>query len=1060
MITSRSFAFLLSAAALLPAAATDYYVSATGNDANNGTSTATPWRTVARVNQATYTYQPGDRILFQRGGTYRGEIIGGMSGTAAGYITIGAYGTGDAPIIKGSDLVTGWTQHAGNVWKTTVDRRVDQVYIGGQRLTPARFPNSGWLRNSNASGNTLYSTGLTQPNGYWNGARVVLRRTASSIDTLVVTNYANGTLTFSTSITTLGTDDWGFFMYKKLTELDQAGEWYYDGATKQLYVWAPGNANPNSLQVEASVWGEGVYVYWQRHHLRIEDLHFKHQRNAGVRVDDGSYITVNGCTMEENFHGIRSVGVNCTYSNNTIRRTYASGALLIDNGTLFENNTLTDIALIPGQGEHAWGYFGVRTIGQNIVVRGNRLDNIGYTGLEVNGNALVEKNVIKRANATLNDGGGIAFDNADGITIQDNIVIDPIGHLEGSSTVLPHYVAMGNGIYFGNTNIKNATVRRNTVTGCPGTGINVDHTKVSVNLKVQENILYNNGIQLTVSDYSNYNGPGASPPYYVANFNDEYVGNVMYSLTKDQLTMKQFNCYSASPVDFGTYTGNKFYNPYNETSILVHNIYSGGPVYYSLEKWRQIKGEGVAGAKHPLRQNAQATVSELSGNLVVNGDFTTNVTGWGGWPTNSQVTRVTTHLDNGALKAYLPNNSVYNTFSLRNPDWFPVQSGQWYRVRISLQSDAEGDIRAGLKGQSQLSNPYTVYERQVPFGPERRDLEMYFQSTMTDQAQMQLINAYTDPTYYLDNVQVHRVQVQQLDPADRHRLLINEQATTQTMTLPAGTWSDLDGVQISGTVTVPAYASRIYYKVSEAPTPSSYPVSAKVLLGGAIDWATATMRDNLRTNGLLPNAEPYSARGYQPSNAGVTLTAAVTGATGTETMVDWVLVELYNPAGTTVLSSKAAVLRRDGTIVHADGSALSFPVAVVGNRLAVRHRNHLRVLTAGTIATTGQLVDFTDPVTACVGTDARQIYIGKAALWACDVNGDGVLKYTGVANDRDAILTAVGGSNPTGTASGYHDADTNLDGVVIYVGQYNDRDQLLQNIGGSNPTSTRVAATP
>lgn len=1057
---NRSFAALSGALALLPALATDYYVSATGNDSNNGTSTSTPWRTVARVNQATYTFQPGDRILFQRGGTFRGEIIGGMSGTAAGYITIGAYGTGDAPVIKGSDLVTGWTQHSGNIWRASVQRRVDQVYIGGQRLTPARFPNSGWLRNSNASGNTLYSTGLTQPNGYWNGARVVLRRTASSIDTLVVTNYANGTLTFSAPITTLGTDDWGFFMYKKLSELDQAGEWFYDGATQQLYVWAPGNANPNNLQVEASVHAEGVYVYWQRHHLRIENLHFKHQRNAGVRVDDGSYITINGCTMEENFHGIRSVGINCTYTNNTIRGTYASGALLIDNGTLFENNTLTDIALIPGQGEHAWGYFGVRTIGQNIVVRGNRLDNIGYTGLEVNGNALVERNVIKRANATLNDGGGIAFDNADGITIQDNIVIDPIGHLEGSSTVLPHYVAMGNGIYFGNTNIKNATVRRNTVTGCPGTGINVDHTKVSVNLKIHNNILYNNGIQLTVSDYSNYNGPGAAPPYHVPNFNDEYVGNVMYSLTKDQLTMKHFNCYSPNPVDFGTYTGNKFYNAYNETSILVHNLVSGGPVYYGLEKWRQVKNEGTAGTRHPLRQNAQAATAELTGNLVVNGDFNSNVTGWGGWPTNSQVTRVTTHLDNGALKAYLPNNSVYNTFSLRNPDWFPLQNGQWYRMRFSIQSDAEGDMRAGIKGQSQLSNPYTVFERQVPFGPERRDMELYFQSSMTDQAQVQMINAWTDPMYYLDNVQVHRVQVQQLDPADRHRLLINEQATAQAMSLPEGTWSDINGVQVSGTVTIPAYGSAVYYKVSESTTPSSYAVAPKVLLGGGVDWATGTLRDNLRSNGLVPTAEPYSSRSYEMLNPGATVPAATLAVTGSQAVVDWVLVELLNAGATQTLARKAALLRRDGTIVHADGTPLSFPVQVVGNRLAVRHRNHLRVLMAGTITANGQTIDFSDPAMACTGTDARQVYDGKAAMWACDVNGDGMLKYTGAMNDRDAILTIAGGANPTGTVPGYHDADTNLDGVVRYVGQYNDRDQLLQNIGGSNPTATRVAAAP
>ncbi|MCO6481583.1 MAG: hypothetical protein J5I62_02190, partial [Flavobacteriales bacterium] len=49
--------------------ATDYYVSPNGNDSDNGTSPATAWKTIWRVNQSTYSYQPGDRILFERGGT-------------------------------------------------------------------------------------------------------------------------------------------------------------------------------------------------------------------------------------------------------------------------------------------------------------------------------------------------------------------------------------------------------------------------------------------------------------------------------------------------------------------------------------------------------------------------------------------------------------------------------------------------------------------------------------------------------------------------------------------------------------------------------------------------------------------------------------------------------------------------------------------------------------------------------------------------------------------------------------------------------------------------------
>src|SRR5690606_6920985 len=118
---------------------------------------------------------------------------------------------------------------------------------------------------------------------------------------------------------------------------------------------------------------------------------------------------------------------------------------------------------------------------------------------------------------------------------------------------------------------------------------------------------------------------------------------------------------------------------------------------------------------------------------------------------------VTTHLDNGALRAYLPDNSVYPTLGIRNPDWFPVQSGQWYRMRMSLQGDTEGEVMAGVKGQSQLSNHHTIHEQRVPYGPERRDLEIVFRSTMTEQAQVQMMNDWAEPAYYLDNVEVQRV---------------------------------------------------------------------------------------------------------------------------------------------------------------------------------------------------------------------------------------------------------------------------------------------------------------
>ncbi len=82
-------------------------------------------------------------------------------------------------------------------------------------------------------------------------------------------------------------------------------------------------------------------------------------------------------------------------------------------------------------------------------------------------------------------------------------------------------------------------------------------------------------------------------------------------------------------------------------------------------------------------------------------------------------------------------------------------------------------------------------------------------------------------------------------------------------------------------------------------------------------------------------------------------------------------------------------------------------------------------------------------------------------LWAGNALRDDRLKYAGSGNDRDPVLTAIGGTVPTATLNGqYRPEDVNLDGVVKYAGGANDRDPILVNIGGTVPTATRMEQLP
>ncbi|MDX9751677.1 MAG: hypothetical protein RBT71_11395, partial [Flavobacteriales bacterium] len=241
-------------------------------------------------------------------------------------------------------------------------------------------------------------------------------------------------------------------------------------------------------------------------------------------------------------------------------------------------------------------------------------------------------------------------------------------------------------------------------------------------------------------------------------------------------------------------------------------------------------------------------------------------------------------------------------------------------------------------------------------------------------------------------------------------------------------------------------------------------VNARAILEGP--YTGPLMDDGLRTAGLIPATEPYTASGWpQVQGGGETIGAGVLAVSGPNAIVDWVRMELRQ-SGTpgTVVATRQALLQRDGDIVDAaDGaSAVDFGAPPGNYHLVVRHRNHLGAMTAVPIAlgSTAVAVDLASAATATYGSGARKAIGGVRALWAGDVSGNGQLRYTGAGNDRDPILSIVGGSVPTAVVGGYLNGDVNMDGSVRYTGPGNDRDPVLVNIGGAVPTASRTEQVP
>ncbi|MBK6342383.1 MAG: choice-of-anchor B family protein [Flavobacteriales bacterium] len=240
----------------------------------------------------------------------------------------------------------------------------------------------------------------------------------------------------------------------------------------------------------------------------------------------------------------------------------------------------------------------------------------------------------------------------------------------------------------------------------------------------------------------------------------------------------------------------------------------------------------------------------------------------------------------------------------------------------------------------------------------------------------------------------------------------------------------------------------------------------RAMLEGPYDADLGLMHDSLRVKGLLPLLEPYTALGYAHAGGGgaeMTTPAALL-TSGPDAIVDWVVLELRDAADpSSVLATRSALIQRDGDIVGADGSSpVQFSLKPGPYHVAVRHRNHLGAMTAAPVEVSVALrsYDLSDGSTALYGISATKPMGPVNPLWAGDCLRDGVLRYTGEQNDRDPILSTIGGSTPTATATGYLGTDTNMDGTVRYTGTGNDRDPILVNVGGNVPTATRNQQLP
>lgn len=236
-------------------------------------------------------------------------------------------------------------------------------------------------------------------------------------------------------------------------------------------------------------------------------------------------------------------------------------------------------------------------------------------------------------------------------------------------------------------------------------------------------------------------------------------------------------------------------------------------------------------------------------------------------------------------------------------------------------------------------------------------------------------------------------------------------------------------------------------------TSTSLLVAPKAFLDGAYDSGTGLMRDNLRTSSLIPLNQPYNFAPFSYSGT-ESIVSSVLATTGNNAIVDWVLVELRNSSTpSAILARRAALIQRDGDVVDVDGTS---PVSVCSSNgnyhIAIRHRNHLGVMTGSPVAlsTTSTSINFTLSGTSTYGTNARRTVGSFRTLWSGNSNSNTVVNYSGGSNDRTQVLNTLGAATFLSPLAGYNNADVNMSGAVSYSGASNDRTQILNTLGASS----------
>lgn len=321
-----------------------------GSDANNSMSLA---------NFLNAALEAGTTVKLKKGEIYdTGEIDIEVEN-----IKFDSYGTGDNPILRGSEDISGltWTDEGDGTWSTPMAEEPNWVWISGRCAKLTETPRIAITSRGSTTTITVNPSNLSSYSNIIGAYLVAKDKPWSSSLRVKVTNYNAGTgvITIDHEIDVNNNVD--LALYNKFEFFEDDGEWAWENGELRI----KSSVDPSTLDIRMSSYD---YCFKDKGNTRFENLELQEFYQFGIWSDEG-VSDIRNCSI----HDIRDTAIyyerqvtGANVSDCTITRIGNNGIVCrVPINLTCLRTTVTDIGMMDNYGWNTIDYHDDPTGGVN-----------------------------------------------------------------------------------------------------------------------------------------------------------------------------------------------------------------------------------------------------------------------------------------------------------------------------------------------------------------------------------------------------------------------------------------------------------------------------------------------------------------------------------------------------------------------------------------------------------------------------------------------------------------------------------------------------------------------